>query len=420
MSRRRPWTPCQAGSALRSIFRVASLLVLAILAGCGGEVDREENAAEATREIRLERRWSAGSVTAPGVVLSDVMDIAWSPTGVVAILEWGNGSIALLDSEGDPLTRLGGYGPGPSELMEPVDLGFRGDTLWVADQGTNSVKLWVLPDEFIESRAYRFGATSDEGGPNTVTGYLGGGVAIAKEYPPSDQAIADRVDTTEAYYSVSESDSVIAHLGVANLTHTKLALQNEGSRVGGFYSDQPIAGDPFYVHGGAENLVLYRIDRRTAATAGTDSFPVWRLNRTGEFRWKLQVAYYPVAFPPILRDSLIDVWGERAQESMGVQTASTSHARRLAREALFLPDYLPPVRTAAVSPSGRLWLEMWTAPASERRLLIVSPTGAVCARARVKTSLEFLAATERGILVGGNEGGVPTVEYFAAESNGAC
>lgn len=420
MSRRRPWAPCRAGSALRSITRVASLFTLAILAGCGGEGGREEKSAEATREIRLERRWSAGSATAPGVVLSDVMDMAWSPRGVVAILEWGNGSIALLDSEGDPLTRLGGYGPGPSELMEPVDLGFQGDTLWVADRGTNSVKIWVLPGEFIASRAYRFGASSDEVGPKTVSGYLGGGVAIAKEYPPSDQAIADRVDTTEAYYSVSESDSVIARLGVVNLTNTKLAIRNEGSRVGGVYGDQPIAGDPFYVHGGAEDLVLYRIDRPTATTTGTDSFPVWRLNRRGELRWNLQIAYDPVALPQSLSDSLIDVWGERAQESMGVQTASTSHARRLAREALFLPAYLPPVRTATVSPSGRLWLELWTAPASERRLLIVSPTGELCTRAQVDTNLEFLAATEHGILVGGNQEGIPTVKYFAADSIGAC
>lgn len=60
---------------------------------------------------------------------------------------------------------------------------------------------------------------------------------------------------------------------------------------------------------------------------------------------------------------------------------------------------------------------MWSDPSSERRLLVVGPRGEVCGRARVQTSLEFLAATERGILVGGNEDGVPTVKVFASSSD---
>lgn len=61
-----------------------------------------------------------------------------------------------------------------------------------------------------------------------------------------------------------------------------------------------------------------------------------------------------------------------------------------------------------------------TVAGPERRLLMVGATGELCGRARVQTSLESLAATERGILVGGNEGGGPTVKYFSAQSIGAC
>lgn len=411
-----PWY--RAGRGLPLLGVVIAILTLP---GCGERSQRagpEHSPSDSA--VRLQLEWSAGSAAAPGVVLSDVKDLAWSPGGPVAVLEGQNRSVALLDSEGQPLTRLGGHGPGPSELLQPINLGFVGDTLWVADPGTNSVKFWLSSSAFLTSTSFQFSSTGTGKGPNTVNGYLGRGVYVTVDGPRSTNAVVNRVDTTRTYYLTTETGDVVDRLGTVSLSDSKIGVRNEGDRYRGIYGDQPISDDAFFAFGSDQRSAMYEIHRPVATSSGRDSFLVRRYGPEGATSWTEYISYDPVVVSSLFRDSLISVWAGHAHESKGVQTASREQARRLARGALFLPDYLPPVRDAAVAPSGALWLEMWSDPWSERRMLIVAPTGDVCGRARMQPGLEFLAATEHGILVGGNEGGVPTVKYFAAKSLEAC
>lgn len=323
---------------------LGAFLAVLLLSGCGEslqEIGTERSSPDSA--VRLQLEWSAGSATAPGVVLSDVGDLARSPGGPVAVMERGNRSVALLDSTGRPLTRVGGRGPGPSELLQPMDIGFAGDTLWVADQGTNSVKFWLRSRSFLNSNSFQFSSTGTAEGPNTVSGYLGKSVYVTVDDPRSTNAVVNRVDTTRSYYLTTAAGDVVARLGTVSREHTLLGIRNAGNRYRGIYGSQPISDDPFFTYGGGRSPSIYEIRRPVAEAQARDSLFVRRYGPDGETRWTTTVPYDPVPLSAPFRDSLVSLWAGEAQESKGVQTASREQARRLAREALFLPE--PAART---------------------------------------------------------------------------
>lgn len=398
---------------------LAPMFLCFVLTGCTEEPPGTAQKAVTGDTTRLQLEWTVGSATAPGVVLSGVTDGAVSATGTVAVLEGQTRNVALLDSAGGLLTRVGGHGSGPRELLRPIELGFVSDTLWVTDQGTNSVSFWLSRGRFLNRTSFRLSTNGTDDGRNVIDGYLAHGRYVTVDGPRSTNAFINRVDTTRSYYLTTASGEVVARLGTVNLIDSKIGIRNEGARFQGIYGDQPISDHPLFVYGGTREPAIYKVQRSVSESSARDSFSVWQYGPDGTVQRTETIAYDPVFLSPSYRDSLIALWANHAQTSKGVQTASKQQARQLAREALFLPDYFPPVRDAAVAPSGALWIELWSGPSSDRRLLFIETAGTVC-EARFDSSLEMLAATERGVIVGGVSAGIPTVKYFATKSGVGC
>ena len=86
---------------------------------------------------------SIGEAEGP-LAFSDVPDAAAGPQGVLAVVDRGNCQIALVDSAGTLLRRLGRCGKGPGELTTPMLVDFRADSLIIYDKAQGALLLWNL------------------------------------------------------------------------------------------------------------------------------------------------------------------------------------------------------------------------------------------------------------------------------------
>jgi uncharacterized protein (TIGR03663 family) len=67
-------------------------------------------------------------------------DIVVGPDGRLYVSDTGNKRIQVFDSDGSPISALGGEGSAPGRLREPVGLGLAPDGLWIADAWNNRVQ----------------------------------------------------------------------------------------------------------------------------------------------------------------------------------------------------------------------------------------------------------------------------------------
>ena len=108
-----------------------------------------EDLAQSSEPLRLEIVREFGALD-EGLVFGNIVDVAVSESGTLAVLDRMGCQIWLVDRETGQGHTIGGCGEGPGEFQGPHDLSFIGDTLLVWDWRGASMKKLALDGEEIE------------------------------------------------------------------------------------------------------------------------------------------------------------------------------------------------------------------------------------------------------------------------------
>ena len=239
--------------------------------------------------------------------------------------------ILQLDARGVLRRRIGRSGSGPGKFGRPVAMGWRGDTLWVADQSLRRVQYFSPDGRLIRTRpGDRWGHLI----PLADGSYLAGrGLALDAEQAPVIHVTADlkRTDT-------------VAILRWRALPQLRIPT-GSGSFIVGAARFTDRAEWVVAPRGDA----IYLIEPDPNPTAGTAAIRVRALEPSGRMRWGKRIPYQPVA--------LSNRRFEEAVEELASGHDGAGRIDRVAvRKAMARPEFLPALAQSLVATNADLWL----------------------------------------------------------------
>ncbi len=326
-----------------------ALLILASCAAGDAAEDLSLPALHAEQELRI------GSVNDPATALTFFRDVAVAPDGRMYTLHRQGSEIRMYDAAGTFVRTIGRAGSGPGEFRSPVNLGIRGDTLWVLDSSTYRFTFFDLDGELIDSRGFlvnvRDGTTPRPYAILPDHGILGVGMAWS-------EGIADGEITEVPFVRFDSAGGIIDTIAVMPVAGTVWRLA-EANRDGvQSYMDQPFSETPLVVLAEHASEVIV-VERPAAGAPDVASFRVTKLAYGGDTMFTRAFRYRPRAIDPAMPDSLSRVFaGFLKQIPPGMQAPVPTFERgaELAREALHLPPHHPPVRQVVPGMDGTIWL----------------------------------------------------------------
>ena len=240
-------------------------------------------------------------------------------------------SILQYDARGVLRRRIGRAGSGPGEFGRPVAMGWRGDTLWVADQSLRRVQFFSPDGRLIRTRA------GDRWGhliPLADGSYLAGrGMALDASQAPVVRLSADlkRADT-------------VAILRWRALPQLRIPTGSGSFIVGAArFTDR------------AERMVaprgdaIYLIQPDPKPTARAGAIRLRSFAPSGRLRWEKRIPYQPVPLS-----------NRRFEEAVEGLASGHDGAGKLdrgaVRKAMARPELLPAVAQSLVATNGDLWL----------------------------------------------------------------
>ncbi len=306
--------------------------------------------------------------------LTSVRDIAVAADGRAYVLAARLYRVLAFSPDGELVGAVGREGEGPGEFASPRRVGLVGDTLWVADSGSDRLILFdrrelsylgsPSPPPAVETElggrmplgllrdgapiylAYR----SEPWGPETVRGVDGRYVRLRIDGPS-----APAIDTLLPYRTRCE----------------RLALRfgDDGSA----FSVNHLCDDPVVVDDGPRDRLIV-VERPFPTGDDPGFYRVRTVGAAGEPLWSDSIPFRPVK----MSGELWEAWIEKLDGLITrlVEDLNAFPSRRAALEALKNavpadPEYLPPAPLLSVGPYGRpegfvarngwIWIQRWTA-----------------------------------------------------------
>ncbi len=318
--------------------------------------------------------WTAHQTASFGGVqaslpLNFIHDLAEGRDGNLYLAQSFSPSIEVVDGRGRPVRTIGRFGSGPGEFSsEPRRLGFRGDTLWV---GTRDA-VHFLGRDGVEHRRVRFRSVMPEesstflaGAPLADGSFLGYRMLIPptnRFYEMSTGALRRFSDTGTVLDTIAVVESVPKVLGGERRGGGEWELSAEnpvGIRAQPLASSLPIAVSP----DGTWVASVSAVETKTAP-----SFQLTRIQTPGGIEFKATVPYEPRAITRSERTWLRETFANAIAGDYNLRPSypdgpeHRERRRRLAHDALTLPDHYPPVRHIVAGADGTVWLQRETAP----------------------------------------------------------
>jgi hypothetical protein len=272
-------------------------------------------------------------------------DRVGAPGGRVVVLDAGTSGLRVFDTTGAVLRRFSAKGAGPGEYRLVSGLGAIGDSIWMLDATLRRSTLFAPDGRVLVTSpwiALPTGAARDAAiaprGLFTDRSQWGW---------PEGFSLSDSLPRTERQVARLAIDArVLSDMGMVTAGHDWFAVPNAD---GGFvlmkqsFPDQPLgltsAREPRLV-------VVDRAARRGAKGKAR----IVAFSSDGRTLWERQMA---VDARPIPKRVLDSVWTRHLKGVRGVPNGE----QRL-RERLFLPSTYPLIRSAFLSHSDELWLQL--------------------------------------------------------------
>lgn len=339
-----------------------------------------------SNEFRLAPELRIGEEDRPEYALSWITAVAVDSTGAMYVGQPQNGTVRVYDAEGNFVRNLGSAGEGPGEFRSIQDLGWVGDTLWVLDPELGRITLFPGGDGEPVTLPVRreFGhpfqsATAFallDGGDALIRpglglrGFMAGSI---REVPVLRIDRSGQVRDTVFQDRVSRRDRLFIRTGDGGVVVS---------------SNQPFTDHPLLCVG-PEGKTVTVVDRSVAEGPRAARFRVTRLGVQSDTLWSRSFGYIPQRITPTIKDSVVTA----VQETYALQFRTEAEARDAVREALFLPDFGPPVTDCLVGYDKRIWLRRDLFAADGTEWTVLDPNGRREGHMTTSHPLRLVAAT---------------------------
>lgn len=363
-------------------------------------------------EWRLELVYRIGAVEGPDYSLTRVGHIAVGAGGLLYVAQPREGVIRIFSGDGVARGKLGGAGSGPGEFVRLGRLGTLADgRLWAADEGLNRATLFrqVASQEYEHRTFSLVGSTSGLYLPKLV-GVVDDGRAVVELLTESHRVADGEIATLPVLitdFSLTDADTMVR----LPVERKVLAVRRKGERYRGLFGVQPLKSPPLWAVSPEGGRVVV-VNAGAVSTGEAATFELRLVDTRANTIWEDHVSYEPVPMPSGLRDSLVDRWTEIALRSRGVAARNRAEAKSLVVDALYRPEFLPPVTDLVVGTDESIWLRREETGLSTVTWEAFNGEGTRLASLVAPSDLRILATD--GQTVWGEEVGALDVPYVAA------
>jgi hypothetical protein len=326
--------------------------------------------------------------------------------------------VLQLDRRGRLVRTIGRQGSGPGEFSRPTFLGWRGDTLWVDDQGLLRLTLFGPAGSGVSTisqyRALQLPGSRPSRTVNMVAtlALLPDGDLLVYRPPAGADTMPALILRVSRAYEIRDT---VARLSAA---HGRFSLTFSE---GGLVRAQPFGDDPL-ADVSPDGRWLLRVDRPAAARGGEARFSVALTELGHGARYGRDFTYRPAPVPDDTVASFVRWLTDRPPGAASPYRIPADSVYR----KLFRPRNFPPVADARVATDGTVWLRLTDAETQPlfrqgRSVWVaLSPRGIEVARVAVPAAFQA-KDVERGALFGAeyDKDGVPHLVRYLVPGGGS-
>ncbi len=375
--------------------RIVGYIVLLALVSSSG-CDRPGDTSPPDPPVgSIEQDIRIGSLNEPGYAFSEVKALEVAPDGSMYSLHPQEALIRLWSSAGDAIGTIGRRGGGPGEFDTPKTIGWRGDSLWVFDSSLSSRISF-----FDESGTYLGALTpaldigtaeqaADGIFPPRPAGLLGDGT-VHGVTPAFSRDVSEGRLTSIAHVRMKPDGSTIdTILTIPVGPEAVLGIARGG---GTLFSTQPFRDGVLstLTSNGRAFLIL---ERPSSRSGDQGEFRLTRIELDGDTAYSRSYPYEPTPLPTDTVESYISALAERLQGSVGQRSGmATAKWVGLIREAVYTPEFYPPVSQLVAGRDGTIWLARSPATESSTEWLVLDKDGKPIGTVEIPGAMTLMVA----------------------------
>lgn len=354
-------------------------------------------------------RWSLREELRFGVqdgpdALTRISALTTDSIGNIYVVQPLDGVVRIYGPDGSPLSSLGRRGDGPGEFRVPLQSGWLGDTLWVADPSGHRVTLFR---DRILVGGFRFSGPElgPEFNPPSPVAVLEDGALLFGAVPRSGGDGRRAVEVGAALRAAIDGSNSRA-VAMLRFTEFPAVASPRGSSL--VVSYQPF-DDRTLIRVSPEGGLIVVVDRPVATGRRAAAFTIVGLSAQGDTLFHRRIDYRPIGLTREIVDRVVDLPDERLAERFPSRDA----ALKAIRSALLLPDFLPPISDLAVGRDQSIWLRREDLGSGSVEWLVLDKNGNAVGQLAAPRGTKILqAAPEHVWAVEEDELGVPYIVRY--------
>jgi hypothetical protein len=251
--------------------------------------------------------------------------------------------VRVFTSDGAFLRVIGRGGGGPGEFRAPSRLGWRADTLWVADPLAGRISLFGNEGVFLRALSFMTECPGTSERPCSPTAMFSDGSFLGqRQLFTRTLAEADSLsEPLVRFTATAEVGNVLAH----RVRRNEFARLQDGTATS--YRGEPFTDtDLFEIFPRSDGLVL--VSRPAAASAGDARFTVRVIEPSGGVLFVREHSYSPQRLSDAAFSRVISGGGSEADRANTRADQRSDHFYR--------PEFLPPVTALVLGRDGTIWL----------------------------------------------------------------
>jgi hypothetical protein len=341
-------------------------------------------------------RWSLreelriGSIDEENYTFGRVVGIEVDPQGNIAVNQAQLREVRIYSPEGQYLRTVGSEGSGPGQFRSVGRMGFRGDSMWVADSPQSRITMFSPEGEVLNTLAVR--GPRIEGisrGPASVAVLAGDGSLVAFAAP---------VDSTETYMypliRLDRSGREIVRFGALRYSPPMVMKGEVDGRVQAYITNWPTSQTGLWDPAPKGEVVV--VDRPVPTSGAQSTFRVQRFGVDGTPVLDVNVPYTPQEIPAPTLDSLYTTgFGVLPGGSEAIYQVPQSINDEYLRQMRANVRYDVPVTAMEVGHDGTIWLQRENLGRKNVRWNVLDPEGKLIGEFTVPSNLTIFE-TERG------------------------
>jgi len=365
--------------------RTALVLGIATVLLVSGSLERQVREWDVQLEARI------GSVNDPEQSLTWVSQVLIGPNGRLFVAQPQDQRIRVFDQNGKLERTIGRRGQGPGEFGAVSAIGFRHDTLYVADNSTRRLSYFLADGTFLESRQV---ATPMIGSappeiyfPTVPQLLLSDGTALVK--PEVPVALMASGTGKVPYLHVDREGQVIDTVSWEALPLATFEIRSGGTS---FYAAKPFPETPLF-HLLADGSGLIVVERASNHARAPDQFRVVKIGVSGDTVFSRAYPFEPVRLSSSASSSALD--RIEARLARRPNPPSRREIEQTLRRLNLIPEYAVPVDAVASASDGSIWLKRESDGSGTNLWQILTPEGTLEGTVRLPGSQSVLAVTGR-------------------------